>query len=360
MNLFNSTVKEENKSKSTSDGLIWEGEEIWVQYHYFLLQRGYALRPRYHPDWAPSWQTLDTMGYRPEDSIPAHPGTVDAVRVADGKKVMLKRISTSSEELSIASFVSSYPQTEDQRNHCVPLLDVILIPACETHVLIVMPLLYEHNELLFRHAGELLEMSVQLTECLDFLHSHNIAHRDFCCFNIMIDATKIIPGGFHPRDPRSSPSGRRAGFKGGPKWRSRWSTRPNQYFVIDFGYSRRFNSKTGVRLAGIFGQDTSVPEMSLTVPYDPFPVDVYHLGNLLLEYYNFYEPDKTINKLRSVAQKMTQKDPTMRPTAEGAAREIRCLSRDIGYFSRSRRVWPEGGYDTLMRCLVRLGVMNPM
>ncbi|KAF5329164.1 hypothetical protein D9611_013212 [Ephemerocybe angulata] len=351
MNLLHSTVKKENRAKVFSDCLILEDEERWVQMYYLLLQRGYALRPRYHPDWVPSWQGLDVdaLDYPPEDSIQAYPGLVDAIRVADGQKVVLKHIPTSSEELSISSFVSSYPQTEDRRNHCVPLLDVILIPACETHVLIVIPLLYEHNEIPFRHAGELLEITIQLTECLDFLHAHHIAHRDFCRFNVMIDTTKIIPRGTHPWDPSSAPDGRREGFKGGPKWRSRWSARPNHYFVIDFGYSRKFATNTGVRLLGIYGQDTSVPEMSLTEPYDPFPVDVYHLGNLLLGYYNEYGPDETIDKLSSVAQKMTQKDPAMRPTAEEAAREVRCLSQNIGYFSRSRRVWPAHGYSTRLK-----------
>ncbi|KAF6752094.1 hypothetical protein DFP72DRAFT_906092 [Ephemerocybe angulata] len=349
MNLFHSTVKEVNKSKGVSDCLLFEWEELWVQNYYFLLQRGYALRPRYHPDW-----DVDELDYPPEDSYQA--GLVDAIRVADGKKVMLKHIPISTEELFISSFVSSYPQTEDPRNHCVPLLDVILMPACETHVVIVMSRLYEHNELPFRHAGELLELAIQLTE----VRTPFCSHQDFCRFNIMIDSTKIIPGGTHPWDPSSAPDGRQEGFKGGPKWRSRWSCRPNHYFVIDFGYSRKFTTNTGVRLLGIYGQDTSVPEMSLTEPYDPFPVDVYHLGNLLLNYYNKYEPDETIDRLRSVAQKMTEKDPAMRPTAEEAASDLRCLSQSIGYFSRSRRVWPLRGYSTRRKWLIRLGVVNPM
>ncbi|KAJ7129950.1 hypothetical protein C8R46DRAFT_1142659, partial [Mycena filopes] len=30
-------------------------EEWWVKQEPFLLSRGYALRPRYHPKWVPSW-----------------------------------------------------------------------------------------------------------------------------------------------------------------------------------------------------------------------------------------------------------------------------------------------------------------
>lgn len=65
-------------------------------------------------------------------------------------------------------------------------------------------------------------------------------------------------------------------------WRARWSVRPNRYYVIDFGYSVQLKSKDGNVFAGRCGQDVSVPEMQLGGFYDPFPVDVYHLGNMLL------------------------------------------------------------------------------
>lgn len=96
-----------------------------------------------------------------------------------------------------------------------------------------------------------------------------------------------MPCGWHPFDPEANPQGRhdKHAFKEF-KWVERWSTRPNMYFVIDFGHSRRFESRRGVRIRGIYGQDTSVPEMSLTEPYDPFPVDVYQVGNMLLRFYD--------------------------------------------------------------------------
>ena len=81
-----------------------------------------------------------------------------------GAKVMLKRVSLEAEELDIALYISSKPRSEDPRNCCVPILDVILIPACETHAIVVMPLLYEHVRLPFRRIGEILEMGVQLSK----------------------------------------------------------------------------------------------------------------------------------------------------------------------------------------------------
>ena len=69
------------------------------------------------------------------------------------------------------------------------------------------------------------------------------------------------------------------------KWKTRWSVRPNRYYVIDFGMSKKFDQREGVQVLGVLGQDRSVPEMSNTVPYDPFPMDVYQLGSMLLRIY---------------------------------------------------------------------------
>ncbi|KAF5319796.1 hypothetical protein D9611_012866 [Ephemerocybe angulata] len=356
-----SNVKEENKTKTVSDALIWPAEELWVEYYYFLEECGYTLRRRYHPDLIPSWRDKGPKPPypRPEDAILGLPRVVDAT-CEDGRKVMLKHISLASQELPISNYVSTEPRTDDPRNRCIPILDVIMIPACDTHAILVMPLLYEHSALPFRHVGELLEMTLQLAECLEFLHDHNIAHRDFCYYNVMIDAWKLIPGGFHPLDPNCMPEGKHHESPGGFKWRSQWSVRPNTYYVIDFGFSEKFDKTMGIRVTGICGQDISVPEMSLTVPYDPFPVDAYHLGNMLLKYYNDYTPNNGLSRLKDIAQKMTQVDPKARPTAREVAEDVRKASKAIGFISRSSRIWPTADSSGLFKLLIRLGVMNPI
>ncbi|KAF5319772.1 hypothetical protein D9611_012865 [Ephemerocybe angulata] len=277
------SVKEENKDGEKKHGLLMSYEEEWVRLYYFLEQRGYRLRRRYHPEWVPSWilKPVQSGSIFNEDAIQSVPKVVDAERIETGAKVMLKMVNLSSEELLISSYVSSPPRPDDPRNHCVRLLDVILIPACETHAIMVMPLLYEHSVLPFRRAGELIELANQLTECLEFLHEHKIAHRDYCRRNVLVDPKKLIISPIHPFDPLTPPDGTLFDFK----WvGSRWAVRPNQYSVIDFGYSKTFEQREDALTAGIVGQDDSVPEMSLTVPYNPFPVDVYHLGNMLLSF----------------------------------------------------------------------------
>lgn len=74
------SVKEENKAvqrpfrtvaEAVIDHRLRPHEEIWVVLNPFLLSRGYTLRPRYQPEWVPSW-TGDSdklAAYYSEDGI---------------------------------------------------------------------------------------------------------------------------------------------------------------------------------------------------------------------------------------------------------------------------------------------------
>ncbi|KAG6808910.1 hypothetical protein H0H92_002387, partial [Tricholoma furcatifolium] len=74
-------------------------EIFWVEHQPYLLSRGYQLRPRYRPEWIPSWKDHPTP-FRTlskfEDSLTIrNRKTLDAVRIRDGARVLLKRIDTS-------------------------------------------------------------------------------------------------------------------------------------------------------------------------------------------------------------------------------------------------------------------------
>ena len=58
---------------------------------------------------------------------------------------------------------------------------------------------------------------------------------------------------------------------------------PTRYYFIDFGISRRYSEDCkSPREPQIMGGDRSVPEFQDSVdPCDPFPTDIYYLGNLL-------------------------------------------------------------------------------
>jgi len=93
--------------------------------------------------------------------------------------------------------------------------------------------------------------------------------------NLMMDADAMYPEGFHPvrlnhkRDfsgwadpvPRSI-----AGVK---------------YYFADFGISVHLPEEDGDQLVtGNMGRDQDPPELSTTIPYNPFKLDIYIIGNM--------------------------------------------------------------------------------
>ena len=92
----------------------------------------------------------------------------------------------------------------------------------------------------------------------------------------MMDGTSLYPNGFFSISPNRDRTGIR---KANPRRRS--DVPSVNYYVIDFGLSTLFNDPTAPRIVtGSFAQDPDVPELSSTVPYDPFVVDVFTLGNV--------------------------------------------------------------------------------
>lgn len=91
-----------------------------------------------------------------------------------------------------------------------------------------------------------------------------------------MDADRMFPRGFHPvKDlflhdvvtPAPYIPRRDAGVK---------------YYFIDYGISSYFPTGSEPHLVlGRDGRDQDVPELSDDVPYDPFKVDIFTIGNVL-------------------------------------------------------------------------------
>lgn len=96
-----------------------------------------------------------------------------------------------------------------------------------------------------------------------------------------MDYSKTVPKGTH-FCRRYTHDGVNPNFS----WRDRWSVRPTNYYFIDFGLSRQYRGLKNIAVTGLLGQDRDVPELSLDVPYDPFKVDIYQLGNVILKVVN--------------------------------------------------------------------------
>ena len=105
------------------------------------------------------------------------------------------------------------------------------------------------------------------------MHAQGVAHRDCALANIMMDASSMYPGGFHPIHLDYAPDG----FT---RTRSRPRSRANvKYYFIDYGISSV--AGPGELVTGVLGRDQEVPELSNDVPYNPFAVDVFLIGNML-------------------------------------------------------------------------------
>jgi hypothetical protein len=105
--------------------------------------------------------------------------------------------------------------------------------------------------------------------------------RDCTSENIMLDPSNMYPDSFHPVDNHRSKDFRRKA-----RWYSR-TRRPTRYLLIDFGLSRRYDPAKGPPLdKPLRGGDKSAPEhQDLKTWCNPFPTDVYYLGNLVREDY---------------------------------------------------------------------------
>ncbi|KZV99366.1 hypothetical protein EXIGLDRAFT_831503 [Exidia glandulosa HHB12029] len=299
-----------------------EGDELfWRDLQPFLLQRGYRLRPRFAPDWVPSWLGTNIHPTHMEDygAVPL-PNIMDARR-EDDSMVAIKWIPNqlhTQHELDILRFLASDELRSDPRNHTYPLLDVFYHPTLPTGVFVVSPWLGDLIQYRLRYVNDVADMMLQSFEGLSFLHAQGIAHRDCTNTNIMLDYGSLFAPGVRPHPHLSGLTEDMLDLPS-PRRRCRGSAR---YYFIDFGLSARFDpAAVGLRLVlGGHGRDQTVPELSDTVPYDPFKLDVYVLGNYFLtEYISNYT---NLEFLRPVLNAMTRRDPNERPTIDDALKQL--------------------------------------
>ncbi|KAF9018052.1 hypothetical protein BDZ89DRAFT_1021737 [Hymenopellis radicata] len=295
-------------------------EMSWVAIQPFLESRGYRLRPRFHPNWEPSWirkgMTYDE-GYRLrlEDSmkIVCLADLVDAI-APDGRKVILKRVAKGSNEEAMSIQLNALNK-EDPFNHLVPLLDTIDLPNDE-QVILVMPCFRSCTEdPSFHCREEVIEYARQLLEGIVFLHSHNFSHRDICASNILMDSSRVVPSGFHFAAPELQEGDN-------CKWvktRRRCRVRPVKYFFIDFeSVSFHPEGPENARVLGFFGQYNVMPELSLSVPYNPFKVDIFQAAWTILALFRMVQNYGGLDDFKDFFQTFCSRRPEDRPTAAEA------------------------------------------
>ncbi|KAJ7159109.1 hypothetical protein C8R43DRAFT_1086966 [Mycena crocata] len=313
--------------------IFWRDHQPWLQ------GCGYMLRRRYRSDWIPSWLGTNGFFITAEDGLQLVPGIViDAIRIRDNMDVALKLVDVETHEFErrIGRIFSS-PRLSDPRNHCVPILEELKVPDSETQTILVMPLLRSFLDPRFDTFGEVMDFFGQIFEGLKFMHDRNVAHRDCNGSNIMMDGSKMFPQGFHPQHPR-----RKRDINSGPaKFYTRTQCPPKYYFT-DFGISRVYSSKNVIDSV-IRGGDRTVPEYKFlgedglrVVPCNPFPVDIYFLGNMIRT--NFLDGDEDddyenrmygLDIITPLVNDMTAEDPASRPTIDEVVERFAEIRKDL-------------------------------
>ncbi|KAI0657811.1 kinase-like domain-containing protein [Cubamyces menziesii] len=296
----------------TSQGLysLAPKEVFWQSRYRYLKDHGYLLRPRYAPGWKPSWIDTNLDPTFCEDSILLIDYQVmDATRLSDGELVAIKSFVKQGQEEQVAQF---FKTNRHSQNHCVRIHEILPDPFESDLGLMVMPYLRPCNNPEFATVGDVVEFVDQTLEGLVFMHKHNIAHRDVAVANIMMDARPLYPNGHHPIRLGSTPD---ALYPVSPLPRG---GRRIQYYYIDFGLTSWFPPGSSPMVIGDVGR-AEVPELSDTVPYDAFKVDIYALGTVYLK--EFESKYKNTDFLGSLVMQMRRERPQERPTAEQALQE---------------------------------------
>jgi hypothetical protein len=170
-------------------GQLFESEEYWRDHQQWLASCGYMLRPRYAPDWVPSWKGTKKIWLYCEDGCGAgastllyvapqalillqNPTLLDATRIVDGEFVFLKIVNKSVHpfEAEIGCFFSSEALANDPHNHCVPIYEVLQVPDDDEKIILVMPLLREYCDPRFDTVGEVVEFFRQVFEVRNFVN----------------------------------------------------------------------------------------------------------------------------------------------------------------------------------------------
>ncbi|KAK0191956.1 hypothetical protein F5146DRAFT_928526, partial [Armillaria mellea] len=220
-------------------------EMFWVKHQHVLTGLGCMLRPRYHPDWTPSWVKKDgtervRLRRYLDSHVPLRVNVMDAIRLKDGTKVVLQVTRTDTNELSmIKKLCNPREILQDPLNHTVPIIETVPIPDDNDHrVFMVMLILRNFSSPAFHCRSEFVEAFRQLLEVVTAPLFTSACHPsdDVNIMNFLMDASGVCPRGYHFAQNVSYD---------GVHWslydRPRCRVAPVRYYLIDFdaGISRR-------------------------------------------------------------------------------------------------------------------------
>jgi len=148
----------------------------------------------------------------------------------------------------------------------------------------------------------------------------------------MVDASSLYVDAFHPVVPSM-----KRDYSGDARFRTR-TQRPPKYFLIDFGLSRRYDHSVAKPLeVPIWGGDKHVPEFqNSNAPCDPFPTDVFYLGNAIKN--DFVDPNFGFDFIQPLIADMVQQDPSKRPTMDEVVKRFDTIQAGLRSWKLRSRV----------------------
>ncbi|KAJ7293973.1 hypothetical protein C8J57DRAFT_1162890 [Mycena rebaudengoi] len=306
----------------------------WCEVQPLLESHGYKIPKEYNPDRIVDWQE------RPAGLVdePYYPHLLAGTRFSDGRAVMLKFSRVDLYESEIFANLASIP---DPDNHTIPLYDVLNLPGHNPEwCIVITPRLTDCRTPHTRYLRDFVNFLHQVLEGICFMHRHNVAHTDIARTNIVWDAKQ------NPSDP-SDLKGKKS--KKGP-------APSTKYYFIDFGLACSYNSFEDRGLVrGICGQHRDIPELSEEVPYDPFPLDIRQLGEMLNR--DYMQVFLGLEFLQPYIARLRDDDPTLRPSAPEALAEFKSIVSMLPEEKMNARLvgrdeWPIG-----RRILIALAVL---
>jgi len=354
MRAFDEEEIEEFRKRTAAGRYNLLPAEIWWRERSELLEEhGYQLRPRLRPGWEPSWLGTERNPMYCEDSLNlSRRKVIDATRTSDGKAVALMVLRRESIEGHIFRHLVDPERQGGVDRHIVPLLDSFEDDREPNIEFLVMPLLKTCDDPPFETVLEVIDLFKQMLECLAYMHDSGVAHRDCSIGNVMMDAPDVFPNGFHPC-AENRDGGGTFEVKIVPRHKT-WN--PIRYYFIDFGISRIYRPEEPHEVVGDDGPDRDVPEMSDISVYDPFPADVFIMGNAFKKY--FLQEYENLDFLVPLVGAMTAKKASERPSAADALKQFLSLVNSQSYFELRQRLIQQGETRSpLARALENIGIL---
>ena len=168
-----------------------------------------------------------------------------------------------------------------------------------------------------------------------------------------MDASEIFPLGFHPLQQYQLPD------MSGPSPKVPRECCRVRYYYIDYDISSYFppDEASSKKVVGILGRDREVPELSPDVPYDPFKVDIFIIGNMFHQEFSlvcipftalshspslngYLQKYSNADFLKPLIDAMKATDPAARPTAKEALQRWEDIRKNISTLQRFSRIRP--------------------